>query len=56
MLVKYTRPRETGGFHGTESKVEEIPDLDGNGEATAVPEGAKVVTAETPHDWQPDAK
>lgn len=54
MLVKETRPRQAGAFAGTESRVIDLPDLDGNGNPSQAPAGASIVTDEAPHDWQPD--
>lgn len=64
MKVEYSReavPDSGGGFIGgfkpvpaiTQTKVEELPDKDGDGKKTPLPDGAKQVDDNTPvHDWQ----
>jgi hypothetical protein len=56
MLVLHTRqsPRQGFGAKGTETKVEELPDIDGEGHPTPVPDGAVLAPeGAVPHDWQP---
>jgi len=56
MLVIYTRLRLQGAFHGTESRVVELPDLDEHQEPTPIPDGARLAPqGATPHDWEIDS-